>query len=101
TRLLSEYRALASLQGALTLLFSCQSHDVYRPLGTACDMIAQRLQAPGALGCDPDARALLERLVSTKTVSTASPAEPAPAEAPLSAIVRSLADLVGAVASEC
>jgi DNA-binding SARP family transcriptional activator len=101
TRLLSEYRALASLQGALTLLFSCQSHDVYRPLGTACDMIAQLLQAPGALGCDPDARALLERLVSTKTVSAASPTEPAMAEAPLSAIVRSLADLVGAVASEC
>ncbi|HKN67385.1 MAG TPA: AAA family ATPase [Gemmatimonadaceae bacterium] len=101
TRLLSEYRALASLQGALTLLFSCQTHDVYRPLGTACDMTAQLLQAPGALGCDPDARALLERLVSTKTVSTVSPTGPAAAEAPLSAIVRSLADLVGAVASEC
>ena len=101
TRLLAEYRALVSLQGAVTVLFSCQSHDVYRPLGIACDMIAQLLQAPGALGCDPDARALLERLVSAKTVSPSAPAEPVAAEAPLSAIVRSLADLVGAVASEC
>ena len=101
TRLLAEYRALVSLQGAVTVFFSCQSHDVYRPLGIACDLIAQLLQAPGALGCDPDARALLERLVSAKTVSSPSPAEPAAAEAPLSAIVRSLADLVGAVASEC
>jgi len=103
TRLLAEYRALVSLQGAVTVLFSCQSHDVYRPLGIACDMIAQLLQAPGALGCDPDARALLERLVSAKTVSSSSSGEPVAsvAEAPLSAIVRSLADLVGAVASEC
>ena len=101
TRLLAEYRALVSLQGAVTVLFSCQSHDVYRPLGIACDMIAQLLQAPGALGCDPEARALLERLVSAKIVSSSAPAEPAATEAPLSAIVRSLADLVGAVASEC
>jgi len=100
TRLIAEYRALVSLQGAVTVLFSCQSHDVYRPLGIACDLIAQLLQAPGALGCDPDARALLERLVSAKSV-TSSPVEPGGAEAPLSAIVRSLTDLVGAVASEC
>lgn len=100
TRLLAEYRALVSLQGAVTVSFSCQSHDVFRPLGIACDLIAQLLQAPGALGCDPDARALLERLVSAKTV-TSPPEEPADVEAPLSAIVRSLADLVGAVASEC
>lgn len=100
TRLLTEYRALVSLQGAVTVQLASQSHDVYRPLGIACDLIAHLLQAPGALGCDPEARALLERLVSAKTVPSAT-AEAAAAEAPLSAIIRSLADLVGAVASEC
>ena len=100
TRLLTEYRALMSLQGAITLQLASQSHDIYRPLGIACDMIAQLLEAPGALGCDPHARGLLERLVNAKTV-TSSEGEPTAIEAPLSAIVRSLADLVGAVASEC
>ena len=100
TRLLAEYRALASLQGGITQLFSCQPHDVYRPLGIACDLIMQLLQAPGALGCDPGARELLERLVSGNT-HVGSKREEVNAEAPLPAIVRSLSDLVSAIALEC
>jgi tetratricopeptide (TPR) repeat protein/DNA-binding SARP family transcriptional activator len=65
TRLLGEYRALAALRGVLTLAHACDSHDVYRPLGALCDLVVLLLQAPGALGCDPGARDLLQRLVST------------------------------------
>jgi DNA-binding SARP family transcriptional activator/tetratricopeptide (TPR) repeat protein len=100
TRLLSEYRALASLQGGIAPLLSCQPHDVFRPLGILCDLVAQLLQAPGALGCDPEARALLDRLVSAST-HVDSRREAANAEAPLSAIVRSMSDLATAIASEC
>src|SRR5437868_11652380 len=100
TRLLSEYKALASLQGGITQMYSCQPHDVFRPLGIFCDLVEQLVQAPGALGCDPGARQLLERLVSTNThLGTAR--EEASVEAPLTAIVRSLSDLVSSVAIEC
>src|SRR5207302_10320882 len=78
----------------------CERQDVSRPVGIFCDPVAQLLQARGALGCDPGARELLERLVSTNThLGTAR--EEASAAAPLPAIVRSLSDLVSSVAVEC
>jgi DNA-binding SARP family transcriptional activator/tetratricopeptide (TPR) repeat protein len=100
TRLLSEYTALASLQRGVTTFLSCQSHDIYRPLGIACDLVAQLLEAPGALGCDPDATKLLSRLVTANT-ATASNREAVASEASLSMIIGSIQDLVSAVASEC
>jgi tetratricopeptide (TPR) repeat protein len=99
TRLLTEYLALSALGGGYTTLLSCQAHDVFRPLGIACDLAAQLLEAPGALGCDPEARALLGRLVSANT-SVAATREAERIDTPLSAIVRSFNDLVSAVASE-
>src|SRR5437868_3563533 len=99
TRLLVEYRALYALQGGTSQFLSCQPHDVFRPLGILCDLIVSLLQAPGALGCDPGARELLERMVSTNT-HVGAVREEITAEAPLTAIVRSLSDLVTSVAVE-
>jgi DNA-binding SARP family transcriptional activator len=99
TRLLTEYRALSALEGGVACWHSCQSHDVFRPLGILTDLASELLQAPGSLGCDPGARELLARLVSANDhvgVQREHEAE----EAPLSAIVRSLSDLVSAVATE-
>jgi len=99
TRLLTEYRALAVLQGAYTLLLSCQPHDVYRPLGILCDLVMQLLAAPGALGCDPGACALLQRLVqANKQVDDTR--EAAVTQVSIAAVVRSLNDLLSAVALE-
>ena len=100
TRLLNEYRALASLQGSIVQLYSCQPHDVFRPLGILCDLVAQLLDAPGALGCDPDARQLLERLVRGHS-QIGSRREDAGSETSLPSIVRSLSELVSAIAAEC
>lgn len=100
TRLLTEYRALSSLEGGITYFYTCQSHDVFRPLGILTDLATDLLQAPGSLGCDPGARALLGRLVSANGHVGAQREHDA-GEAPLSAIVRSLSDLVSAAASEC
>ncbi|MFL5613531.1 MAG: ATP-binding protein [Gemmatimonadaceae bacterium] len=99
TRLLTEYRSLAALQGFETFLVSSQAHDAFRPLGIACDLIALLLQAPGSLGCDPSARALLERLVSVnKEIGAQRDIDSD--ETPIAAIVRSLSDLVSAVSTE-
>lgn len=99
TRLVTEYRALAALQGVYTLLFSCQPHDVYRPLGILCDLVMQLLAAPGALGCDPGARALLQRLVlANKEVDETR--EATVTQLSIAAVVRSLNDLLSAVGSE-
>ena len=98
TRLLTEFRALFSLQGGITRLLSCQVHDVFRPLGVLCDLVGELLQAPGALGCDPSARELLERLANIR--SDVGVAREHVVEELLSAIVRCLSDLVSAVAAE-
>jgi len=99
TRLLGEYRAFSELQGGLTLFLSCQSHDVFRPLGILSDLVIALLQAPGALGCDPAARRLLQQLVSTESKRDAG-REALAAEIPIAAVVRSLDDLVNAVTNE-
>lgn len=99
TRLLTEYRSQSALQGFETFLVSCQAHDAFRPLGIVCDLIAALLQAPGSLGCDPEARALLERLVSVNKEIGAR-REIVSDETPIAAIVRSISDLVSAVAAE-
>jgi DNA-binding SARP family transcriptional activator len=99
TRLLTEFRALAVLQGGYALSLSCQPHDIYRPLGVLCDLVMQLLAAPGALGCDPGARALLQRLVqANKQVDETR--EAAVTQVSIAAVVRSLNDLLSAVAVE-
>ncbi|HKW11335.1 MAG TPA: AAA family ATPase, partial [Gemmatimonadaceae bacterium] len=100
TRLLTEYRALSALHGGVCQLASCQAHDVFRPLGVLCDLVSQLLQAPGALGCDPQARDLLGRLASVSE-NVATVRDERSIETPLSAIVRSLTDLVGSITIEC
>lgn len=99
SRALSEYRALFSLDGGLTAFVTCQSHDRYRPLGILCDLTTELLTAPGALGCDPEARLLLETL-ATANSQIGPRREEVAAEVPLPAIVRSLSDLVGAITTE-
>ena len=99
TRVLCEYRLVGSLQGAITQMQTCQPHDIHRPLGILSDLVIALLQLPGALGCDPDARALLERLVSLNS-HIGSARESTHATVPLSAIVRSLSDLISAIAAE-
>jgi tetratricopeptide (TPR) repeat protein len=100
TRLMTEYRALSALHGGVCQLASCQPHDVFRPLGVLCDLVTQLLQAPGALGCDPQARDLLGRLASV-SAEVENVSDERSIETPLSAIVRSLADLVGSITIEC
>ena len=99
TRLLQEYKALACLQGALAFQVTCQPHDVYRPLGILSDLVGQLLQAPGALGCDPEGSQLLSRLVG-KTPSPPLGAEQIPTEASLFLIIRAVEDLLSAVSQE-
>lgn len=98
TRLLTEYKALACLQGALAFQCTCQPHDVFRPLGILSDLVAQLLEAPGALGCDPAGRELLARLATGH--NTASAAEHQSIEAPLDTIVGAFDDLLSAIAAE-
>src|SRR5690348_9946131 len=59
TRLLTEYKTLACLQGAFAYQATCRPHDVFRPLGILSDVVNLLLQAPGALGCEPEGRELL------------------------------------------
>ena len=98
TRLLEEYKALACLQGALAFQCTCQPHDVFRPLGILSDLVGQLLQAPGALGCDPEGRELLMRLV---TAPANEPHSSHPrGESSLPLIMRALDDLFSAIACE-
>lgn len=99
TRLVAEYRAIAALQGALPFSLSCQPHDVFRPLGILGDLVTQLLDAPGSLGCDPGARALLQRLVNVNRQVDGS-REVAVSQVSTAALVRSLSDLISAVAIE-
>lgn len=99
TRLVAEYRAVVALQGALAFSLSCQPHDVFRPLGILADLVMQLLEAPGSLGCDPGARALLQRLGNVNAQVDGS-REATVAELSIAALVRSLSDLISAVAIE-
>ena len=99
TRLVAEYRAFASLQGTFTVSLSCQPHDVFRPLGILCDLVVELLIAPGSLGCDPGARLLLQRLVTVnKQIDGAR--EAMVSQVSIAAVVRSLSDLISAIALE-
>ena len=99
TRLVAEYRAFAALQGTLAVSLSCQPHDVLRPLGILGDLVMQLLEAPGSLGCDPGGRALLQRLVNVNQELDGS-REAMVAQVSIAALVRSLSDLISAVAIE-
>jgi DNA-binding SARP family transcriptional activator len=97
TRLLAEYKTLACLQGALAFQTTCQPHDAFRPLGILSDLIAQLLEAPGALGCDPEGRELLEKIATSLRRQSS---QQSLGETTLSLIVRSLNDLLAAISSE-
>jgi predicted ATPase len=99
TRVLKEFSAVATLRGTLAVILSCQSHDVHRPLGVICDLAPELLSLPGSLGCDPEARALLEELVTLRRHISIERGTPR-SEITLSAIVRSLGDLLSAISVE-
>ena len=102
TRLLQEYKALACLQGAVAFQVTCQPHDVFRPLGALSDLVAQLLDAPGGLGCDPEARFVLGRLTTGNHKNQEEYASNAVAEeTSLASIATSVDDLLSAIASEC
>jgi tetratricopeptide (TPR) repeat protein len=99
TRLLKEFSAVATLRGTLVVMLSCQSHDMHRPLGVICDLVPELLNLPGSLGCDPEARVLLEELVTLRRHIDIERRTPR-SEITHSAIVRSLGDLLSAISAE-
>lgn len=62
TRLMREAEAFAALRGFKVATYSCHPNDKMRPLGVISGLIRQIRQLPGALGCAPDALAILGRL---------------------------------------
>jgi DNA-binding SARP family transcriptional activator len=65
SRLLSEFRSIAELEGVRCEQVAMQPHDVGRPMGAFVDLVPSLLQLPGALGCSPASMERLRRLVGT------------------------------------
>ena len=99
TRLATEFLKAAALDGATCLRVECAPHDVRRPLGVFVDLVPKLLDAPGGLGVAPEAMDELRRLTH-RGAPVGSQLDAIEAEGILHSILRSLADLFDAVASE-
>ena len=97
THVLERVAREASIRGMAVIATSCPDRQGKRPFATAAEIVQQLLRAPGALGCDPDALALLKRLTSEPGLLGNYPGTERDAR---EAIASALADLVAAVAGE-
>ena len=85
------------VRGLSTIITTCVDRPDRRPLGAIAELVPQLIRAPGALGCDPEALALLQRLTSGPGSLGNYPGTEADAR---DAISSALAELLDAVAAE-
>ena len=64
SHLLAQIAKEASIRGMITVSTDCPDRPEQRPLATLAELTQRLLRTRGALGCDPDALALLQRLSS-------------------------------------
>ncbi|HVF38763.1 MAG TPA: AAA family ATPase, partial [Gemmatimonadaceae bacterium] len=64
SHILAQIAKEAAIRGMITVSTDCPDRPEQRPLATLGELTQRLLRTPGALGCDPDALALLQRLSS-------------------------------------
>lgn len=66
TRLAMEARAYAELKGMRTVVVRAEAGMIERPLAVVCELGAALCELEGAVACDPDALALVRRVVEAR-----------------------------------
>jgi hypothetical protein len=100
TRLAEEARAYAEIEGFRVVAIRASAANSSRPLGLLMSLVPGLRDQPGAIGCDPAALAILDRMVARHEDRT-STAALAPTESVRESILPCIDDLVAAVTSEC
>jgi DNA-binding SARP family transcriptional activator/tetratricopeptide (TPR) repeat protein len=101
SRLLNEACGIAALQGVAVIRCALQPHDQRRPLAVLRDMGPRLLDLPGALGCSPEALALVRGLCGRGEMPARElPRTTQDSEVALAAALASATDLLDAVCGE-
>jgi DNA-binding SARP family transcriptional activator/tetratricopeptide (TPR) repeat protein len=100
TRLATELRKVATLQGVRIVRVGCEESNATRPMGVWVDAVPPLLALPGALGCAPESLTYLRRLTEHDAARPAPSTEVVSAEFLAASIRRAIVDLVDAVCGE-
>jgi DNA-binding SARP family transcriptional activator/tetratricopeptide (TPR) repeat protein len=101
SRLLNEACSIGALQGMAIVRCALQPHDQRRPLAVLRDMGPRLLDLPGALGCSPEALALVRGLCGRGEMPARElPRTTQDSEVALAAALASATDLLDAVCGE-
>ena len=98
TRIISEFGAVARMQGTNLARFAAQPNDRARPMSAFVDLVPSLLRMRGAIGIAPASMEALGRLIRSDSVLTGSP--PTDPELVSRAITCAIDDLVSAIAGE-
>jgi DNA-binding SARP family transcriptional activator len=100
TRLVDEFGNLAALQGFRIVRVECRASGANRALSLFMELAPQLLRLPGALGCSPEALALVRRLAQHEPQGSAHADSYSDAEALHARIRSSILDLIDSLAGE-
>lgn len=98
TRLSTDFRNYAIMNGGRTLVYECDKCDQERPHSLFAQLLPHLWAMKGSIGASPDLREHLDLLLSED--ASVTPLEPASAEAIRRNIQLALSDLIEAVTSE-
>ncbi|MHB1298241.1 MAG: ATP-binding protein [Gemmatimonadaceae bacterium] len=100
TRLAEHTCAYAEIEGFRILSLGASTANSSRPLGLLMSLVSALRDLPGAIGCDPAALAILDRMLARHEASSTT-AFSAPPESVRESILPCIAELIAAVTSEC
>jgi hypothetical protein len=100
SRLLSEFRTVAVLDGAVSAIVVMQPNDAHRPFGAFADLLPSLLAMRGALGCAPESLRSLERLAKVPQSGLSDADIAAGSDDLCDSVTCALIDLIDAIASE-
>jgi DNA-binding SARP family transcriptional activator len=100
TRLLSEFRSIAELEGVRCESVLVQPHDISRPMGAFVDLVPALLRLPGALGCSPKSMDGLKRLVGDAGAPSSERKGPIELEVTARGLTAAIGDLCESISAE-
>jgi DNA-binding SARP family transcriptional activator len=99
SRLTHEFLNGIAFDGARSIRVSLHAHDKHRPLSGVFEAITTLRKLPGALGCEPETLAVLDRVVG-RGATVSDPAHRVELKPDRDAVIHAVVDLFCAVASE-